>query len=618
MLMTGAVLQSRYSILRLLGQGGMSSVYQAEDLRLGGRLCAIKENVPAPGSSPQQLAQLRQQFQVEASILASLNHANLPKVWDYFTEGNKEYLVMEFVEGEDLESVLHRIGGSLPEGQVVQWARQVLDALTYLHSQQPFPILHRDIKPANIILTPQNQVKLVDFGLVKRLDLSNPQTATVMRGMGTPEYTPLEQYSTSGHTDARSDLYAVGATLYHLLTGVLPPSAPQRLGDSSSLGPIRQYNPSISPSVEQTVMQAMALKSNHRFGSAEEMRAALVGGSHTRVVTPPPPPPPPARHWWWAAGASAAFIFLVLFAWLVQNRTPPPPSPPTTPGGDATLTVTPSSRTNTPTPRASPVKDTVTLEDDPSTPTIDPTPGPSRTAKLTPTISRPLTQEAVAEKYPTQTNSRELLFSYASDQIPNVDGNLSEWRDSEFHQLPYNDFKPENVTSSSDLDTSIATRWTDSHFYVAVRIVDDRLFNVSRGDQLYRGDGIELSVDAALDRDFGDAEMDGDDYQIGIQPGQAFDRSPEVYRWYPKVWEGSIETFAVESQRTADGYDVEIRIPWGEIGIVPRHEGLYGFDIAINDDDTLDNPEQESKMTLSRNHSFHDPTTWGVLVLIRE
>ena len=156
-------------------------------------------------------------------MLANLDHPNLPKVSDYFSDGGNEYIVMEYVEGEDLASVLARHGGPLPEQSVLPWADQVLDALEYLHGQRPNPILHRDIKPANIILTPQGRIKLVDFGLVKLLDPNNPHTATAMKGMGTPEYTPLEQYASGvGHTDARSDIYALGATLYHLLTGVGP------------------------------------------------------------------------------------------------------------------------------------------------------------------------------------------------------------------------------------------------------------------------------------------------------------------------------------------------------------------------------------------------------------
>jgi len=222
-LAVGQLLQNRYCILRLLGQGGMGAVYLAEDTRLG-RQRAVKENIPDPYANPQVLAQMRQQFQVEARILAALDHPNLPKVYDFFSDAGNEYMVMEYVEGDNLAALLQRQGGPLPERPVLLWADQVLDALEELHGQQPRPIIHRDIKPANIILTTKGRIKLVDFGLVKLFDPSNPGTATAMKGMGTPEYAPLEQYGKgAGHTDARSDIYSLGATLYHLLTGVSPP-----------------------------------------------------------------------------------------------------------------------------------------------------------------------------------------------------------------------------------------------------------------------------------------------------------------------------------------------------------------------------------------------------------
>ena len=270
----GQMLQSRYRILRPFGQGGMGAVYLAEDMRLGSR-CAVKESVPDPAASPQALAQLRAQFELEARTLAGLSHPNLPKVTDYFSESGNEYLVMEYMEGEDLASVLARHGGPLPEKPVLIWADQVLDALDYLHGQ-PRPIIHRDIKPANIILAPQGKVKLVDFGLVKLYDPTNPRTATAMKGMGTPEYTPLEQYAGgAGHTDARSDIYALGAMLYHLLTGVTPVNVPQRSLNPGSLIAPRQVVPALSAVTEAAVLKAIAVHPDQRFQTAREMRTAL-------------------------------------------------------------------------------------------------------------------------------------------------------------------------------------------------------------------------------------------------------------------------------------------------------------------------------------------------------
>ena len=227
----GEVLRGRYRINRIIGQGGMGSIYLADDLRLEGRLCALKE-VEHDRSLPPELAkQAREQFLREATVLARLDHPNLPKVSDFFSIGIRDYLVMDFVPGKDLRTLMiesrHK-GDFLPEREVLSWANQIADALVYLHSQNP-PILHRDIKPSNLKLTPSGLVKLVDFGLVKIL-ASDEVTITVLQGRGTALYTPLEQYGgDTGHTDARSDIYAFGSTLYHLLTNHAPIEARELL-----------------------------------------------------------------------------------------------------------------------------------------------------------------------------------------------------------------------------------------------------------------------------------------------------------------------------------------------------------------------------------------------------
>ena len=189
----GTVLRSRYKIVELVGQGGMGAVYRAEDLRLEGRQCAVKE--VQLETEADFATQSREQFQREASVLARLDHPNLPKVSDYFSEGGRDYLVMDFVAGRNLKEIMdeaRRQGRFLEEKQVRAWADQLCDALEYLHSLDP-PILHRDVKPANIRLTPGGTLKLVDFGLVKLLAPDDSQTITILQGRGTIQYTPLEQ-----------------------------------------------------------------------------------------------------------------------------------------------------------------------------------------------------------------------------------------------------------------------------------------------------------------------------------------------------------------------------------------------------------------------------------------
>lgn len=281
----GTVLRSRYKIIEEVGQGGMGAVYRAEDLTLAGRQCAVKEVSPDLGGPPSLVEQAREQFYREASTLARLDHPNLPKVSDYFSEGGREYLVMDFVPGKDLREIANearRKGQFLPEETVLEWARQLCDALEYLHSQDP-PVLHRDIKPANIKLTPSGLIKLVDFGLVKLLIPDDSRTITVVQGRGTVQYTPLEQYGgDTGHTDIRSDIYALGATLYHLVTGQPPADAKQRFLFPNSLVDPREINPNLSDRTAEAILRAMAMHPHERPASIGEFRRLLLEEAEAR------------------------------------------------------------------------------------------------------------------------------------------------------------------------------------------------------------------------------------------------------------------------------------------------------------------------------------------------
>jgi serine/threonine-protein kinase len=277
-LTVGIVLRERYEIIDLVGQGGMGAVYKANDLRLRGRVCAVKEVLPELISPVGMEDQAQDQFYREASVLARLDHPNLPKVSDYFEQDSRQYLVMDFVPGSDLRQLVEearRKGGFLPEEHVLAWATQLCDALGYLHTQEP-PVLHRDIKPSNIKLTPRGVVKLVDFGLVKLLQPDENRTVTVVQGRGTVAYTPLEQYGgDTGHTDTRSDVYSLGATLYHLLTGQPPADAKQRFLKPGSLTPIRDINQRVSQRTERAVLAAIAQHPDDRPATVEAFREML-------------------------------------------------------------------------------------------------------------------------------------------------------------------------------------------------------------------------------------------------------------------------------------------------------------------------------------------------------
>ncbi len=276
------VLQSRYAVQVLLHQGGMGAVYRAYDRALNCTV-AVKERTPDLNANPEALAQARQQFQREAMVLAGLSHPNLPRVTNYFSLAGNEYLVMDFVEGPSLEVLLAQQGVAA-EDRVTDWTGQLLDALAYIHSRQ---VIHRDIKPGNIILRPDGSIALVDFGLVKLIDPNDPRTLTALRGIGTAEYAPLEQYGANfGHTDARSDIYSLGATLYHLLTGRAPLPVHERLANARSFAAPRALNPDISTHAEAVVLKAMEIYPQSRFQSAAEMKQALVPPAPPRAISP--------------------------------------------------------------------------------------------------------------------------------------------------------------------------------------------------------------------------------------------------------------------------------------------------------------------------------------------
>jgi len=307
----GQVIHNRYRVGALLGQGGMGNVYRARDLNLNIPV-ALKEMTPDPNADPHTLAQLHQQFKREAQVVASLDHPNLVRVTDYFSWSGSECLVMNFVEGESLVDRIRR-GRALPEAQVLEWARQLLDALAYCHARG---VIHRDVKPQNVIITPEGRPVLVDFGLVKLWDPRDPHTQTVIRAMGTPEYAPPEQYSAFvGHTDPRSDLYSLGATLYHALTGQTPMSATDRMAVPERFASPRTLTPHVSPQTEGMVLKAMELPITQRFSTAQEMADAL--RSATPVSTPVVSPAGSERRrtglptWAWGLGGVVLLVLLV-------------------------------------------------------------------------------------------------------------------------------------------------------------------------------------------------------------------------------------------------------------------------------------------------------------------
>lgn len=270
-LSAGTILQSRYRIVRELGAGGMGAVYEAIDQRLDATV-AIKQTFSID-------EQLRRQFEQEARLLAQLHHPSLPRVSDYFTEEGRAFLVMQFISGDDLAHVIARQASPFPTNQVIAWADQLLDALVYLHTRDR-QIIHRDIKPHNLKLTEAGQIALLDFGLAKTFaaDHSTTQSSHSIFGY-TRRYSPIEQIQDQG-TSPQSDIYALGATLYHLFTGAKPPDCLVRAAALAAesrdpLRPASELNSAISAELAQVLNRAMAVDAADRFASAREFREAL-------------------------------------------------------------------------------------------------------------------------------------------------------------------------------------------------------------------------------------------------------------------------------------------------------------------------------------------------------
>ncbi|MBX3166848.1 MAG: serine/threonine protein kinase [Candidatus Eremiobacteraeota bacterium] len=294
----GKVLANRYKVEKVLGQGGMGAVYLARDGSLGDKAVAIKEmRVSAADDKGQQAA--LQQFRQEAQFLANLEHPNLVQVSDFFSEGGRHYLVMAYVKGQNLGEMLLARKGAFPVAKVLEWGRQLAAVLHYLHSQEP-PILFRDLKPSNIMEDAAGNIRLIDFGIARSF---HPQgvTATFLQGMGSAGYSPLEQYQGAGGTDPRSDIYALGATLFHLITNRVPPSPVELVSENQPMPSPRRWNPTLPGNIEQILLKMLAVRKDDRYQTMEQVRALLDQAARnlqqddddTEALGRAPGPPPP-------------------------------------------------------------------------------------------------------------------------------------------------------------------------------------------------------------------------------------------------------------------------------------------------------------------------------------
>lgn len=261
----GSVIDGKYEILTEIGHGGMSVVYLAMDTHLN-KQWAVKEIKKRGKAKTDEI--VVNSLLAEANLMKRLDHPALPRIVDIIDNGVTIYVVMDYIEGESLDKILSEFGAQ-PEELVIGWAKQLCDALSYLHSQKP-PIIYRDMKPANVMLKPEGNIKIIDFGIAREYKEQNLSDTTVL---GTKGYAPPEQYN--GQTDARSDIYALGMTMHHLLTGVDP-----RKGEAYA--PVRVYNPELSEGIEIIINKCVQPAAENRYQSCADLLYDL---EHPELIT---------------------------------------------------------------------------------------------------------------------------------------------------------------------------------------------------------------------------------------------------------------------------------------------------------------------------------------------
>ena len=261
----GTVIDGKYEVLREIGRGGMSVVYLAMDTRLN-KQWAVKE-IRKKGNGKNDEVVVNSLL-AEANLVKRLDHPSLPRIVDIIDNGLTIYVVMDYIEGESLDKILNEYGAQSEE-MVIGWAKQLCDALGYLHSQKP-PIIYRDMKPANVMLKPEGNIKIIDFGIAREYKEQNLADTTVL---GTKGYAPPEQYS--GQTDARSDIFALGMTMHHLLTGIDPRSG-------EAYAPVRQWNPELSEGIEIIIDRCVEPAAENRYQSCSDLLYDL---EHPELIT---------------------------------------------------------------------------------------------------------------------------------------------------------------------------------------------------------------------------------------------------------------------------------------------------------------------------------------------
>lgn len=623
-----------YRILRELGGGGFAQVYLAFDEQLH-REVAIKV-LHANLADDQGY---RRFFEREARIVASLEQLAVVPIYDFGEIGGDLYLVMRYMRGGTLADRLFERKKALPLGEVIALLERLASTFDAMHQRG---IIHRDLKPANILYDEAGSPHIADFGIARMQQATSQFTQTGM-SFGTPQYSSPEQITGEGILDHRTDIYSLGVILYQLLTTEYPFRADTPLGwvyqhTEAPIPDIRKVNRHLPEGISRVIEKLLAKRPDDRYESVAAVLADLKRVDHGLPVTvvnpslldPVPPqevPSPKVSSYpkpiqaeapsrppmnlvtlglMGTAIAMVAIVGVVMFV-LWQNQitggtaeTPPATIQPTEP-----VVIVRQSPTST------------TAPDTTQTPVIGGAPPPDATATAQ-QISNIATAQAMAvyEQLPEEVRAREAFLVPFATSAPQLDGNLSEWVFPYFSDVSHILFGAENAQTPQDLSGACAGQWNDDFLYIACVVRDDQLVQLSSGNLLYEGDSLELHFDTRLMQDIERAEMDQDDYQIGVFPGDVVGRASEAYRWFPLNKEGALPNVRIAGLRTNDGYTFEAEVPWNDIEMKPKSGEVYGFGLVINDTDTPDTTAQESQATLFESHQWATPPSWGLLVLL--
>lgn len=579
---SGTILEERYRVKRILGEGAAATVWLAVDEALG-RLVALKVLQPE--------VRRREAFWHEARAAASLNHPNIVTVHDVSMANGQVYLVLEYVEGYDLQTHLSRYA---PLG-VDEAARLFLQIARGVAAAHARGLIHRDLKPGNVLISAGGQAKVTDFGIAHVPGIGTELDGDFVRG--TPAYIAPEQALGEPQTTA-SDVYSMGVMFFEMLTGRRPfdavaPLEVVRAHINEPPPDITRHNVHVPPGMARFVERMLSKNPAGRppdAGEVVEWLERYLNASETRtraipVMQPEQPPdsetPSHRRTVPAVAGSALLVLGILVILWSVTG----------VPALTDRALMAPAliERTATPTPTA----------------THTTTPVPTATATATPT---PTPQGAFRRNAPT------LSAPVLSGASFTLDGRLNEWT-WDGTPLIYVHFGNERWNGPQDLSGVGWLAWDKTALILAARVRDDAHVQTQIGRQLFRGDSVELWLDTDLIGDFEDERGNGDDWHLGFSPGDFRELRPEGTIYRPEDAEGSSHRIRVRAEPAAGGYTLEAVIPWDLLGVSPREGLALGYAIDLSDNDLPDTAEQQTQVASITDLRWNVPSTFGNLVL---